>query len=108
MFDIVALIAEQRIEEAIKNGELDNLPGQGKPLKMNDLSHIPQELRSTYSILKNSGFVPEEVDLLKDIGILQQEWLQCKDEPQKLQLHKLLTEKKIRLSLIIERMHKKR
>ena len=108
MFDIVALIAEQRIEEAIKNGELDNLPGHGKPLNLNDLSHVPPEFRSTYSLLKNSGFIPEEVDLLKDIEILQQEWFQCREENQKLKLHKLLTEKKIRFSLLIEKMHKKR
>jgi hypothetical protein len=34
-------IAEQRIKEAIKKGELDNLLLQGKRLKLEDLSRVP-------------------------------------------------------------------
>jgi hypothetical protein len=31
MFNALAQIAEMKMREAIKNGELDNLPGKGKP-----------------------------------------------------------------------------
>jgi hypothetical protein len=61
-------IAERRIAEAIDRGEFDNLPGAGKPLQLDDDSHIPQELRVAYRLLKNAGFVPPEVELRREIA----------------------------------------
>jgi len=58
-------IAEQRIAEAIANGDLDDLPGSGKPLELDDDSLLPEELRLAYRILKNAGFVPPEIESLK-------------------------------------------
>src|SRR5688572_33108412 len=53
-------IAEQRIAEAIANGDFDDLPGAGKPLELDDDALIPEELRLAYRILKNAGYVPAE------------------------------------------------
>lgn len=61
-------IAEQRIAEAIARGELDDLPGAGQPLDLDDAAHVPAELRVAYRILKNSGFVPPEVELRREIS----------------------------------------
>ena len=58
-------IAEQRIAEAIANGDFDDLPGCGKPLELDDDSLLPEELRLAYRILKNAGFVPPEIESLK-------------------------------------------
>lgn len=55
-------IAERRIAEAVSQGELDRLPGAGKPLALEDDPLIPQELRVAHRILKNAGLVPREVD----------------------------------------------
>jgi hypothetical protein len=52
------LIAEQRIAEAIARGELENLPGAGRPLDLGDDALIPEDLRMAFRILKNAGFVP--------------------------------------------------
>jgi len=68
MFD---LIAERKIAEALARGELDNLPGQGRPLELDDDALIPEELRAAYRILKNAGFVPPEVQALNDIATLE-------------------------------------
>jgi len=68
MFD---LIAERKIAEALARGELDNLPGQGRPLELDDDALIPEELRAAYRILKNAGFVPPEVQALNDIASLE-------------------------------------
>jgi hypothetical protein len=65
------LIAEQRIAEAIARGELENLPGAGRPLDLGDDALIPEDLRMAYRILKNAGFVPPEVEVLRDIGELE-------------------------------------
>ena len=49
-------LAERKIEEAIERGELDDLPGAGQPLDLDDLDPLlPEELRMAYRILKNAG-----------------------------------------------------
>lgn len=64
-------LAERRIAEAIERGELDGLPGQGLPLALDDDALVPQELRVAYRILKNAGYVPPEVECLREIGELE-------------------------------------
>ena len=63
-------IAEQRILEAQREGAFDNLPGMGKPLELEDLSWVPEDLRIGYHVLKNAHVLPPEVELLKDIHSL--------------------------------------
>ena len=65
-------LAEQKIEEAIARGELDELPGSGRPLELDDDPLVPEELRLAYRVLKNAGYVPPEVDQLRDIAELEQ------------------------------------
>ena len=65
--DIFAQIAEQRIREAIENGEFDNLKGMGKPLDLGDESWIPEDLRMAYRVLKNAGCLPAELELRKEV-----------------------------------------
>ncbi len=60
-------IVEERIKQAQKNGEFDNLEGAGKPLPEEDLSHVPEELRLAYRILKNADCLPPELELKKEI-----------------------------------------
>jgi hypothetical protein len=54
-------LVEQRIAQAIADGALDNLPGEGKPLVLDDDSLVPEELRVAHRILKNAGYIPPEV-----------------------------------------------
>jgi hypothetical protein len=60
-------IAERRILEAIQEGAFEDLPGAGQPLELENDSHVPEDLRVAYKILKNAGFVPKEVALRKEI-----------------------------------------
>jgi hypothetical protein len=55
------LIAERKIEEAAARGEFDGLPGEGRPLDLDDDALVPEDLRMAYRILKNAGFAPQEV-----------------------------------------------
>ena len=68
---MLEFLAERRIEAAVANGELDDLPGAGKPLDLDADALIPQELRCAYRILKNAGFVPPEIEQINDIGRLE-------------------------------------
>lgn len=70
--DAIERIAERRIREAIDRGEFDGLPGAGKPLALDEDIDVPPELRVAYRILKNSGFVPPEVELRRDIENVEQ------------------------------------
>lgn len=65
--DLFEQMVEARIREAIESGELRNLPGEGKPLVLDDVSAIPEELRAAYRILKNAGFLPPELQLRKEL-----------------------------------------
>ena len=77
--NILARIAERKMEEAIARGELDDLPGAGRPLPLEvDDPFVPSELRMAYRILKNAGFLPPEVELRREIHALA-ELLACVD-----------------------------
>jgi hypothetical protein len=65
------LIAERKIAEALERGELSNLPGEGRPLALDDDALVPEDLRLAYRILKNAGFVPPEVEALGEIRQLE-------------------------------------
>lgn len=78
--DIVDKVAEQRIVEAIERGELDDLPGAGEPLCLEDNSMVPAELRAAYRVLKNAGFIPVEIGVRKDIASLQGLIMQTDDD----------------------------
>jgi hypothetical protein len=64
-------IAEERILAAIKRGEFDHLEGAGKPLNLDDDRLVPPALRMAFRILKNAGFVPPEVEMMRDARELE-------------------------------------
>ncbi|MDN0113943.1 DnaJ family domain-containing protein [Yersinia intermedia] len=53
--------AERYIIDVQQKGELDNLPGSGKPLQLDDDSLVPPELRAGYRLLRNAGYLPVEL-----------------------------------------------
>jgi hypothetical protein len=65
--EFFAKIAERRILEAIENGEFDNLEGRGKPIIFEDETWIPEDLRMAYRFLKNSGCIPPELEMRKEL-----------------------------------------
>ncbi|TBL79621.1 DUF1992 domain-containing protein [Obesumbacterium proteus] len=62
--------AERHISSALKRGELDNLSGEGKPLVLDDDSHVPADLRAGYRLLKNAGCLPPEIEQRKEAATL--------------------------------------
>lgn len=77
------LIVEQRILEAQGRGEFDDLPGQGKPLALDDDALVPEALRVAYRVLKNAGFIPPEVQQLKDIRELERYIIETSDDAER-------------------------
>lgn len=64
--------AERHIQDAQRQGEFDNLPGNGQPLVLDDDSHVPPELRAGYRMLKNAGCLPPELEQRKQALELSQ------------------------------------
>lgn len=58
--------AERHILEGQRNGDFANLPGTGKPLILDDDSHVPEALRAGYRLLKNAGYLPPELLLRRE------------------------------------------
>jgi hypothetical protein len=96
-------IAEQRILEAQRDGAFDNLPGKGKPLELEDLSWVPEDLRIGYHVLKNAHVLPPEVELLKDIHSLEDLLKHVEDETEHRSLAKSIQWKMIRLDILKRR-----
>ena len=63
-------LVEARIERALERGDLADLPGQGRPIALDDDACVAPELRLAHRILKNAGYVPEEVERRREITSL--------------------------------------
>jgi hypothetical protein len=96
-------IAEERIKEAQRAGAFDNLPGKGKPLDLEDLSWVPDDLRIGYLVLKNAHVLPPEAELLKDIRTIEDLLKHVEDEGERRALAKSIEFKLIRLDMLKRR-----
>ena len=61
-------LVEQRIRNAMADGAFDDLPGRGRPLALDDAALVPEDMRIAYRVLKNAGFLPEELELRNAIA----------------------------------------
>jgi hypothetical protein len=93
-------IIEKKIQEAINNGEFDNLPGQGKPLKLDDESRVPDDLRLAYKVLKNANCLPPEVELRKEIRQMEDMLDHIPDEKEKYRQIKKINLKVMKLNMM--------
>jgi hypothetical protein len=85
-------LIEMKIKKAMAEGEFDNLAGKGKPLDLKKYYDMPEHLRTAYQIIKNSGYVPEEVRLKKEMEILKEKIKNCRSEEARHQLMKELAD----------------
>jgi hypothetical protein len=96
-------VVEERIVEAQRSGAFDNLPGKGRPLKLEDQSWVPDDLRMAYHILKNAHILPPEAELRKEIYILEDLLKHVEDEGERKAMLKSVQSKMIRLDLLKRR-----
>jgi|SRR5262249_50063712 len=100
--------AEEKIKEAIANGEFDNLRSKGKPLDLEAYFATPEHLRIGYSILKDAGIIPEELELLKQIDGLRKSLDSCTGQIEKRAIQRQLSEKITNFNMRMERFRKER
>ncbi len=66
------IIAERRINQAISDGSLTFDQWKDKPLVLEDDSFVPAELKMAYKLLKNSGYLPQEIMDRKEVQRLEE------------------------------------
>ena len=98
------------IKEAQVRGEFDlnNNPKKGKPLELSTYFETPEHLRLAYKILKDSGYIPEEIDLKKEIGKLEEKLKRMLDTKERKKLRKEIELKTLKLNLIVESYKRKK
>ncbi len=62
MFERPHSLIDELIKEAMEQGKFDNLPGRGKPLKLDEDHHIPVEQRLANKLLKDNDLAPDWIE----------------------------------------------
>ena len=99
---------EEKIREAIEAGDFDNLKGKGKPLDLTAYFNTPEDLRLAYALLKSNEFVPEEVEMLRQIAALKERIEASSDEEERAVLSKTLNEQNLAFTVAIEKYKKRK
>jgi hypothetical protein len=101
--DFFSIIAEDKIRKAIKDGDFANLPGQGKPLKLEDLSNIPEELRMAYKVMKNSNVIDDYDALRAELMTINDLINACENNDERQLLKRQKNEKEIRFEALMKK-----
>ena len=60
-------LIDQIMNKAQADGLMDNLPGQGQPLNLEDDALVPDEYRLGHRMLKASGFAPPWIEAQREV-----------------------------------------
>lgn len=99
---------EEKIKQAIARGEFDNLSGKGKPLDLNTYFNTPEDMRMAFAMLRSNEFVPEEVEMLKEIAKLKEDIQVCTDPQERTRLAARLNEKTLAFKIAVEKYQRKK
>ncbi len=94
---------DEAIRAAMERGDFNNLPNQGKKLDLEAYFNTPEDLRVGFAVLKNANYVPAEVQLLKEIGELQEQLGQTNNEIEKKKVLKEIAERRLQYNLLLDR-----
>ena len=95
----------QSLRDAQRSGELQAAPSWGKPLDLEDgYAQTPEELRMAFKALKDAGFVPPEVETMKQIAALRHAIEAAPDAPDAEAVRQRLSELQQHLALRLEKL----
>jgi hypothetical protein len=93
----------RHLREAMASGELAGTAGFGKPFPEDaGWNATPQALRMPFKILKDSGFVPPEVELFRERAALQASLSECAGELERAALRRQLADLEQKIALRLE------
>lgn len=61
-------LIDERIAQALADGLFDNLPGRGRPQRLDDDALVPEADRAGYRLLKANGFAPMWIEARTDLS----------------------------------------
>lgn len=99
---------EQKIREAMERGEFDNLSGAGKPLDLDAYFNTPEDLRMAFAMLKSNEFVPEEVEIFREISELDEKIKACSNEDERAKIKARRDERRLKLTLLLDARRRRR
>jgi len=99
---------EEKIRAAIEAGDFDNLKGKGKPLDLTAYFNTPEDLRLAYALLKSNEFVPEEVEMLREITALKEKIEACANDEERSVLIKKLNDQSLAFAVAMEKYKKRK
>ena len=90
------------IRDAMEHGEFDNLAGSGKAMDLTAYFAAPPERRLEFSVLKNAGMFPREVELIQEIDTLAKAREQTQSSADRLLLTRRIRDLRLSLSVLME------
>ncbi|AUX38965.1 uncharacterized protein SOCE26_003460 [Sorangium cellulosum] len=102
MFKGLEQLVESRIQAATARGDLDRLPGRGKPLQDDGLSGLSRDERLEVLLARCAGSPPEEVLLLREVAELREAVARTPEGPARRKLAQALRDTSLRLSVLFE------
>ena len=99
---------EQKIKEAMARGEFDNLSGAGKPLDLEAYFNTPEDLRMAFAMLKSNEFVPEEVEVFREIAELDEKISASDDAAERVNLLARREDRRLKLTLLLDARRRRR
>ncbi len=99
---------EEIIRQAQERGDFDNLKGKGKPIDLSAYFETPEDLRMTYSVLKNAGIASAEVELLNEIAALKERLTVTYEEKDRSRIQKMIREKQMQFNVMLEQQKRQR
>ena len=103
MLNAIQIIAERRIAQAMEKGELAVEGWQGRPLPVEEMGHIPPDLRMAFKMLKNAGYLPPEIEARKEIQQVEELLAATEDEHERLRQMKKLNVLRLKCNTMRQR-----
>ena len=95
----------QGLREAQRSGELQSAANWGKPLDLADgYAQTPEELRMAFKALKDAGFVPPEVEAMRQVAALRAQIESATDVAQADALKRRVSELQQHIALRLEKL----
>ena len=97
---------EKLLDEWVAQNPKEHLPGEGKPLDLEEYFRWPEDKRMGYSLLRSAGCVPPEVALLQEIDSLKQLIERCTDPEKRSRLRDQLQARQVEFNMHLEERHR--
>jgi hypothetical protein len=96
-------IVERMIQEALEDGRLSGLPGEGKPLPRRSDAFVDPIEAAGFQMMAKSGALPEELRLRKELADTRAAYPASSDADEKHRLMRRITDLDLRHNLAREK-----